>query len=75
MTRTEAKPIVADEVISNEMLPQCNVDNSFHNLANADWVHWRIKIIANLFYNKYKNSFAGLHAGDNTSVLVCEKQF
>ena len=35
MTRMEAKLIVADEVISNEMFPQCSVDNSLHNLANA----------------------------------------
>ena len=35
MTRTEAKLIVADEVFSNEMFPQCGVDDSLHNLADA----------------------------------------
>ena len=35
MIRAEAKLIVADEVISNEMFPQGNVGSSLQNLADA----------------------------------------
>ena len=31
----EAKPIVADGVISQELFPRFSIDNSLHNLANA----------------------------------------